>query len=146
MYHFPPCRVSRSGLCDIGLPVALLPQHHLCRHRQCHHLRPGGGTVGSGTASPEEEERVIAPQRKSPTPSPATAALSAGDSRQGTCLTSIFFSISTLQLSTQPPAAHQLTLSPRSPAGVATLILTGSAGRQVGQRHLVNYTHYCATE
>lgn len=130
-------RISRSGLCDVGLPVALLPQHHLRRHRQRHHLRPGGGAVGSSAASPEEEECVIAPQCKPPTSSPATSALTPGHSRQGTCLTSILLPISTLQLSTQPPAAYQLTLPPRSPAGVTALILTGSAGRQVNQRHSV---------
>lgn len=129
-----PCRISRSGFCNAGLPVALLPQHHLRCHRQCYHLCLGGGAIGSGATSSKEEECAIAPQRKPPTPSPAPAALQVGDSGQRTCLTSILFSISTLQLSTQPPAAHQLVLLPRSPTRVATLVLTGSAGRQVGPK------------
>lgn len=91
------CRISRSGFCDVGLPVALLPQHHLRRHRQRHYLRPGGGAVGPGAAPPEETECVIAPQRKPPSLSPATAALPAGDRGQRT---SVLLSISTLQLST----------------------------------------------
>lgn len=49
-----------SGLCDAGLSPALLPQHHLRRHRQRGHIRPSGGTAGAGSSPPEETQHSVA--------------------------------------------------------------------------------------
>lgn len=77
LFPSPPYRSSGAGLCDTGLPSALLPQHHLRRHRQRRHLRPGGGAAGLGAPSPEEAERPAAQRRErelAPPPSPPAAA------------------------------------------------------------------------
>lgn len=71
------CRSSRAGLCHAGLPPALLPQHHLRRHRQRCHFRPGGGAASLGAPPPEETQRPAAQRGErelAPSPSPPAAA------------------------------------------------------------------------
>ena len=84
-----PLRSSRTGLCDTGLSPALLPQHHLRRHRQRRHLRPGGGVARFGAPPPEEAERPAAQRRKrelaSPPPPPAAAAVPSSHLGPGPC-------------------------------------------------------------
>ena len=53
---FPRTR-QRSGVCDLGEPARVLPQHHLCHHRQLRHLRAGGGPAGAGPAPPAEAQQ-----------------------------------------------------------------------------------------
>ena len=53
---FPRTR-QRAGVCDLGEPARVLPQHHLCHHRQLRHLRAGGGPAGAGPAPPAEAQQ-----------------------------------------------------------------------------------------
>lgn len=69
-----PCRSARAGLCDVGLPSAVLPQHHLRGHRECHHLRVGCRVAGLGASSSEEEECSASHWCKGSLPPPTTVA------------------------------------------------------------------------
>lgn len=53
---FPRTR-QRAGVCDLGEPARVLPQHHLRHHRQLRHLRAGGGPAGAGPAPPAEAQQ-----------------------------------------------------------------------------------------
>ena len=48
---------QRAGVCDLGEPARVLPQHHLRHHRQLRHFRAGGGPAGAGPAPPAEAQQ-----------------------------------------------------------------------------------------
>lgn len=137
------CRSSWPGLCDSGLPPALLPKYHLRRHRQRGHLRPGGGIVSSGAPSPEEAKRPVAQKCKrdltSPPPSSAPAAVTSGHLGPGPCPSWKSRSISKfphhcrpVQLNTSGSAAAVWDpVSVRTTHGLTSIIFTSCSGCQV---------------
>lgn len=138
-----PLRSSRTGLCDIGLSPALLPQHHLRRHRQRRHLRPGGGVARFGAAPPEEAERPAAQRRKrelaSPPPPPAAAAVPSGHlgpgprpSRRCGPLPGLPNRSGTVPLDSSGTAAAVWNpVSLRTLHGLTSILLTSCSGCQV---------------
>lgn len=140
--HLLLCRSTRAGLCDAGLPPALLPQHHLRRHRRRCHLRPGGGAAGSGCPPPEEAQCPAAQrrQRESAPPPPAPAAVPPGHTGPGTRPRRRSGSLPRLR----PPCSGPVPLQSPGPAaavrhpvplgalcGLSAVILTSCSGLQV---------------
>lgn len=138
-----PHRSSGAGLCDSGLSPALLPQHHVRRHWQRRHLRPGGGVARPGASSPEEAKRPAAQRRKGELvpPPPAPAAVPSGHfgagprpSRGSRPLPRLPDRSGPVQLnSSGTTSAVWDPLSLRTVHGLTSIILTSCSGCQVNR-------------
>lgn len=142
-FHPLSRRSPRPGLCDSGLPPALLPQHHLRRHRQRCHLRPGGGLAGVSPPSSEEAKRPAAPRCKrelaSPPPPSAPAAVPSGHIGPRPHTSRRFRSLPRLPHRSRPVQLHSSSaaaavwdsVSLRTVHGLTSFILTSCSGCQV---------------